>query len=617
MALPSGGSIAVFFFDGPVSRAVAFDPVLLSRGDHLAERLMGAFDEARQRPELVHIASDGETYGHHHRHGDMALAYALRTIETAGRARLTNYAEFLEAHPPTEEVRILEATSWSCAHGIERWRSHCGCRTEAHPAWRQDWRAPLREALDGLRDGLAPLYTEAAGKIFRDPWAARDDYVDVILDRARESVARFLGRHGQRALEGAERIRALKLLEMERHAQLMYTSCGWFFDDIGGIEARQILQYAGRALELCRDVFPGTDLEAPFLETLALAKSNDPEAGDGRRIYEHSVRPARVTLERVAAHYAVHSLFTEYADTAPVYCYRVEREDYRKLPSGRARLALGRVRVTSVITEESERVVFGVLHLGDHNLSGGVTRFTDEKEYEELVREISAPFAAADLTETLRLVDRRFGSDVYTLRLLFKDEQRQVVRIILASALEHADDVYRRLYEEHAPLMRFLSGHGVRLPRGFAVAAERALATGFKQALEAPRPDLGRMRALLEEAGHAGITLHEDGLGLALEQTVARLSGRLAGKPDDAELIETFEGVVALAKSLPFEVDFGKAQNAYYELSRTVLPVMRRSAEGGSSTATQWVERFRALGDKLAVRVGDDADDPETPSHSR
>jgi alpha-amylase/alpha-mannosidase (GH57 family) len=616
VALPSGREIAVFFFDGPVSRAVAFDPVLLSRGDHLAEKLMGAFDDKRGRPELVHVASDGETYGHHHRHGDMALAYALRTLEESGRARLTNYGEFLAMHPPIEEVRIVENTSWSCAHGVERWRSHCGCRTEAHPAWRQDWRAPLREALDGLRDALSPLYEKAAGELFGDPWAARDDYIGVILDRSPENVGKHFVRHGRRSLKKSERIRALKLLEMQRHAQLMYTSCGWFFDDIGGIEARQILEYAGRALELSRELFPGVDLEAPFLGTLSAAKSNVPESGDGRRVYEGAVGSAKVSLERVAAHYAVHSLFTEYAESAPVYCYRIDREDYHRATSGRARLALGRVQVTSRITEESERVVYGVLHLGDHNLSGGVLPFRGEAEYEALVHEISEPFASADLTETLRLVDRRFGSDVYTLRLLFKDEQRQVVRIILASALEHADDVYRRLYEEHAPLMRFLSGHGVRLPRGFAIAAERALATGFKQALEEPLPEVATMRAILEEARRAGITLHEDGLGLTLERTLARLADRLAGKPDDAGLIEAFEGVVSLARSLRFEVDFGKAQNAYYELARTVLPVMRRSAEAGSTSATQWVERFAALGEKLAVRVGDGVDQPETPTHS-
>ena len=615
VALPSGLSITAFFFDGPVSRAVAFDPVLLSRGDHLAERLMGAFDESRGHAQLAHVASDGETYGHHHRHGDMALAYALRTIEESGRARLTNYAEFLEGHPPVEEVRIVENTSWSCAHGVERWRSDCGCRTDAHPGWNQAWRAPLREALDGLRDALAPRYEEAAGKLFKDPWAAREDYVDVILDRSPESVGKHFVRHGRRPLKAPERIRALKLLEMQRHAQLMFTSCGWFFDDIGGIEARQILQYAGRALELARDLFPEADLETPFLETLSKAKSNVPEAGDGRQIYRQSVDPARVTLERVAAHYGVHSLFTEYGDTADVYSYRVDREDVRRAASGRARLALGRVGVTSRITEESERVVYGVLHLGDHNLSGGVLPFRKESDYDSLVREISEPFASADLTETLRLVDRRFGSDVYTLRLLFKDEQRQVVRIILASALEHADDVYRRLYEEHAPLMRFLSGHGIALPRGFAIAAERALATRLKQALEEPLPEVATMRSILDEAGRAGITLHDDGLGLILERTLARLADRLAGKPDDTGLIEAFEGVVTLAKSLRFEVDFGKAQNAYYELARTVLPVMRRSAEAGSSSATQWVERFAGLGEKLAVRVGD-GHEAEVRAHS-
>jgi alpha-amylase/alpha-mannosidase (GH57 family) len=605
VALPSGAEIAVFFFDGPVSRAVAFDPALLSKGENLAERLLGAFADSRGHAELVHVASDGETYGHHHRHGDMALAFALQTLEAGGRARLTNYGEYLERHPPVEEVRVAERTSWSCAHGVERWRSDCGCQTGSHPGWSQAWRAPLRAALDQLRDALGPLYAAGASGLFTDPGAARDSYVDVILDRSSASAGRFLQRQSGRALSAEERIRALKLLEMERHGQLMYTSCGWFFDDIGGIEARQILQYAGRALQLAGELFPGTDLEPRFLETLALAKSNSAEAGDGRRIYEETVLPARVTLERVGAHYAVHSLFTEYGEEAPVYCYSVRREDFRRMASGRARLVLGRATVRSTITEESDRVVFGVLHLGDQNLSGGVARFTSEEDYETLAEEIAAPFENGNLTETLRLVDRRFEPGVYTLRLLFRDEQREVVRVILASALDHADDVYRRLYEEHAPLMRFLSGHGVRLPRGFAIAAERALATGLRGALEQPVPEVARMRAILDEAGRAGITLHEDGLRLSVEQALERLSARVAAKPDDLELVMTLEGVAALARTLPFEVDFARAQNAYYELTLSVLPVMRRSAEGGSSSAALWVERFLALGEKLAVRAAE------------
>ena len=442
--------------------------------------------------------------------------------------------------------------------------------------------------------------------LLSDPWGARDGYIDVILDRSPESVDRFLGRHAPRLLSPADRTRALKLLEMQRHAQLMYTSCGWFFDDVSGIEARQIIQYAGRALQLSRDLFPGADLEAPFLEALGRARSNLAEARDGRRIYEESVRPAMVSLERVGAHYAVHSLFSAYGEEAEVYSYRVEREDYHLAVSGRSRLALGRVRVTSKITEESGRVVFGILHLGDHNLSGGVSPFTSEEDYAALVAEISEPFAAADLTETLRLVDRRFGPGVYSLRLLFRDEQRQVVRELLKSALEETDAVYRRLYEEHAPLMRFLSGHGVRQPRGFAMAAERALATSLREALGAPAADVPRMRAILDEAGRAGIALHEDGLGLAFEQALERLGAELAALPEDVSRLETLEGVVALAKALPFDVDFAKVQNTYYALARTALPAMRRAAGAGTEGAAQWVAQFLALGENLSVRVAED-----------
>jgi len=610
VTLPSGASIAAFFYDGPVSRAVAFDPLLLSKGETFAGRLLGAFSDARGRPELVHAASDGETYGHHHRHGDMALAYALHTIETGASARLTNYAEFLENCPPTHEARIVETTSWSCAHGVERWRSDCGCQTGAHPGWNQAWRAPLRAALDGLRDALAPLYESGSAGLLADPWAARDDYVEVILDRSPESVNRFLARHANRTLAPGERTRALKLLEMQRHAQLMYTSCGWFFDDVSGIEARQIIQYAGRALQLARDLYPTSDLETPFLDALGRARSNVPEARDGRLIYEESVRPAMVSLGRVGAHYAVHSLFKDYGEEARIYAYRVEREDERRLASGRARLTLGRVRVTSTITEETGRVVFGVLHLGDHNLSGGVASFTTEADYERLVAEISEPFSAADLTESLRLVDRHFGRGVYSLRHLFRDEQRQVVRVLLQSALTETDAVYRRLYEEHAPLMRFLSAHGVRQPRGFAMAAERALSTSLREALETRIPDIARLRAILDEAGRAGIALHEDGLGLSLGQAVERLAGELASAPEEVARVEGLEAVVALAKSLPFDVDFAKAQNAYYALAGTTLPAMKSSAAAGSDTAAQWVTRFLALGEKLSVRVGAEGAEP-------
>jgi alpha-amylase/alpha-mannosidase (GH57 family) len=605
VALPSGASIAVFFYDGPISRAVAFER-LLATGERFAERLVAGFSEAEDRPQLVHIATDGETYGHHHRHGDMALAYAAHTLERRQLATLTNYGEFLAKHPPTHEADIAESTSWSCAHGVERWRSDCGCQTGAHPGWTQAWRAPLRDALEALRDTVAPLWEAKASALLADPWKARDEAIAVLLDRSSESVRRFLATHAGRALTAAERTEVLKLLELQRHAQLMFTSCGWFFDDVGGLEARQIIQYAGRVLQLAGELF-GPGLEEPFLAALEKAKSNDPAAGDGRRIYEETVRPAIVSLEKVGAHYAVSSLFADYADTARVYCYDVERQDYRLVASGKARLALGHARVRSEITGEAESVAFGVLHLGDHNLSGGAIRFPGDADYGELVSGIEDPFRRADLTETLRAVDRRFGSGVYTLRLLFRDEQQRVLGLILQSVLGATDAVYRELYEEHAPLMRFLSSHGIGQPRGFRLAAELALNMRLRRALEEEAPDPSRLSSVLDEARDVGIALHEDGLALAVELALERLADGLRANPSELSRLEELEAVVDLARQLPFEVDFWKVQNAYHRLWKSFLPGRTREADAGFEDARRWVERFRSLGRKLAMNVTESA----------
>jgi alpha-amylase/alpha-mannosidase (GH57 family) len=285
--LPSGRRIAIFFYDGPISQAVAFED-LLRDGNAFADRLMGAFNGSRSQPQLVHIATDGETYGHHHRHGEMALAFALERLERDGDAKLTNYGAFLERHPPTHIVEIVENSSWSCEHGVERWRSDCGCATREHPEWRQAWRAPMRHALDWLRDELAPRYEREASVLLHHPWAARDAYIDVMLDRSPESVARFFEAHAAREPSDGDRDRALALLEMQRYAMLMYASCAWFFDDLAGIETRQVLQYAARAIELARETV-AFDAEPRLLDLLGDAWSNVSDAGNGADIYRSAL----------------------------------------------------------------------------------------------------------------------------------------------------------------------------------------------------------------------------------------------------------------------------------------------------------------------------------------
>ena len=380
--LDEGRSIAVFFYDGPSSRAIAFEG-LLNSGDDFAKRLLNAFHPPSSGdPEVAqisHVATDGESYGHHHKHGEMALSYAMHTIEDGVQANLTNYGEFLAKFPPKWEAEVAEDTSWSCAHGVERWRSNCGCNG-GKPGWNQEWRAPLREALDYLRDATAPLAEQLAQPLLNDLWAARDAYIQVILDRSPAAIIKFFAQHATRELTEVERTAALELLELERHTQLMYTSCGWFFDEVSGIETVQIIAYAGRVIQLAAKLFgqPGKDLEAGFLAILAKAKSNVPEMGDGAQVYHRYVNSMQIGLEQVGAHYAISSIFRAYPEHGELFCFDVHRESQEVFNSGRGRVAVGRALIYSRITEENEDICFAVLHLGDQNLSAAVKAYNSE-----------------------------------------------------------------------------------------------------------------------------------------------------------------------------------------------------------------------------------------------
>jgi alpha-amylase/alpha-mannosidase (GH57 family) len=288
----SGRSIAVFFYDPELAHGIAFGEALVSSKvliDRLAQR-------RAQTAGLINIATDGETYGHHHKFGDLCLAY---TIEVDAKARgftLTNYGEYLEQFPPELDVEISngeagEGSSWSCIHGVSRWIRDCGCQTGGKPGWNQAWRGPLRAALDYLRDEVAVYFEATRARLFTDPWAARDDAVSLVLDEF-NSREEFLRIHAPRELTREQQQRALKFLELQRQALLMYTSCGWFFSDISGIEPMQILKYAGRALDLMNQL----DLPSPrerFLEILAEAKSNRPELGNGADIFRREVEPVQ------------------------------------------------------------------------------------------------------------------------------------------------------------------------------------------------------------------------------------------------------------------------------------------------------------------------------------
>jgi alpha-amylase/alpha-mannosidase (GH57 family) len=601
VVFPSGRTIAVFFYDGATSRSVAFEG-LLSSGERFADRLLSTVPGDPDRPRLAHIATDGETYGHHHRYGEMALSYAIHHIESNQLARLTNYGEHLAAHPPEHQAEIEEYTSWSCAHGIDRWRSDCGCHTGGEPGWNQAWRAPLRLALDWLRDELAPRFEKEAGKLFADPWEARDDYIFVILNRSPENVAAFFERHAGRPLDELERVRALKLLEMQRHALLMYTSCGWFFNDLGGIETIQVLRYAGRVVQLAEQLFHES-IEAQFLRRLEKAHSNVPEKGTGRDLFKKYVKPSLVDLPQVAAHYAVTSLFQEYPNPARVYCYGLERQNGRTWRAGRSRLSIGRVRVTSELTGETALFAYGVLHFGDHNLNAGVKPYVDTEEYEQLVADGGGAFEHGDLAQVIRRLDRYFGDVSLSLRSLFRDEQRRVLDLILASTLNETEDELRTVYLHHAPLMRFLNTLGTPLPNAFRAAAELVLNVDLRRCIESFPSDLDNVQRLLGEAGALGVALDTKGLGYALERALDGLLGRLIDNPEDSHLLRQVESIVALSRATPFAIDLWRAQNRVYEMRQTLYPVLQQHAQKGDAEAREWVEGFRKVAEELLVRV--------------
>jgi alpha-amylase/alpha-mannosidase (GH57 family) len=575
--LPSKKIINLFFYDGPISQAVAFEG-LLNDGKRFADRLLGGFSDNRKGVQLVHIATDGESYGHHHHYGEMALSSALNQIEESAVAKLTNYAEFLEMYPPERLVEIVDNSSWSCAHGVERWRSNCGCNSGGHN-WNQEWRAPLRAALDWLRDKLAPIFEKELSQLLRDPWEARNDYIRVILNRSEESRASFFADHGLRELSEAEQVQALRLLEMQRHALLMYTSCGWFFDELSGLETVQVIHYAGRALQLAEQCC-SENLEAQFLNQLAKAKSNLPEYGDGAKIYEKRVKPAFVDIERVAGHYAISSLFENYGEKTRIYCYDVEREDYSLEAEGKMRLANGSARLRSEITQETEEVDFAVLHLGEHNITSGV-RPRDDSNGGELREKLIEAFSTADATAAIRILDQIFGSKTFSLRQLFRDEQRKITNLILKESLASAAAVYRTIFESQAPLIRYLHTLSIPVPRALLSAAEIALNYQLQQSVERPDLDIDNIHGLLKEAASTSIVLDATTLEYAIRRRIEKEASDFAANPDDAVVLARLQTTLDLIPSIPFPVVLWEAQNICYS------PLMKALEADADSVATE------------------------------
>lgn len=624
--LPSGRSIAIFFYDDTLAQEVAFTN-LLDNGEVFASRMMQYFTRNPNPAGLLTVASDGETYGHHHRFGDMALAYALWLIEAKHPARITIFGEYLELFPPTHEVVILENTSWSCPHGVERWQSDCGCcthgtivRTASPPShsppgprqnpalakgceltWRQTWRAPLRAAMDWLRDTLVPIYVDRMDSFVSDPWQVRDDYIDVILTRSSKTMDAFFDAHAFRPLTREDRVQALKLLEMQRNALLMYTSCGWFFDDISGIEPVQVMQYACRAMQLLREV-TGLDLEPDFIAILRDAPSNLPEYRNGAEIYHNFVRTAVVDLSRVGFHFALSSLVADSPEQVRIRNFTIHTEAYERSVAGDLRLAMGKLFLHSQITGEENTLEFAVFYLGNHNFLGGARESADEAAFLRMKAELKSAFSMSDVPQLIIAIERHFGSRSYTLWDLFKDGQRKVLYHILDSMLTDLESEYRQIYRQYFPLLKVMREMQIPAPKALEDPIWYILNTDLKKALKAKTIDTADLFILVHEMINGKFSPDTEVLAFAATKAILSRMQQIPDSNDDTALLETINAIFRTLVPLSLKYDLWECQNMYFRIGRKNHTPMREKATGGDEKARRWLVAFDELGTHLGVK---------------
>jgi hypothetical protein len=383
----------------------------------------------------------------------------------------------------------------------------------------------------------------------------------------------------------------------------MYTSCGWFFDELSGLEPRQVMLHAARALWLAHDFSLGAPLERAFLERLAQAKSNLPEYGDGRTIYERFIRPAMVGWEQVAVQYAMRALFETSPTPTHVYCYSVHLEDLQRLAGSETKFVTGRARFASELTRETAMLQFGVWHRGEHHLYGGARLIQDAEDHQSLLEEARLALTHADFAAIIRLLHDHYGASTWSLRTLRRDAQRQMLPLILDTTVAAMEIVYRQIYEPRIPLFRTLTRLHMPVPKALQTAAEYLLCLDIRRAFEEADLDLGHLSALLEDGREAHLTLDAMTLQSPIAQRLVRLAADWQANPSDLVTLQTLVETMRLVRTLPFGVDLWQVQNVFYGLFHNAYLAMRQSAEQGDAQARLWVHHFRALGDLLSVCV--------------
>lgn len=559
-----GKFIDLFFYDGAISKSVAFDE-LLTDGNKFLKRLQDGISYDRNYPQLVNIATDGESYGHHTKFGDMALAFVMAMKVKDSGFTVTNYAEYLDKYRSDWQVQIKDVSSWSCSHGVGRWCEDCGCSTGGHAGWNQKWRRPLRDAMDYLRDSVTPLFKEYGQKYFKDFLSARYNYIDVILDRSITNVKQFQQEYFLPDLSEEDKVNAMKLLEMQRQAMLMYTSCGWFFCEISGIETVQIMKYAARVIQLAQD-FTDNDFETKYLEILSAAQSNYKEIGNGKDIYERFVKPSVITEKQIVSLWAVSSLYEDVEDEEDVYCYTITKKSYKKVQKGDSHFVVGHVEVQSKVTLERHNLMFALLQYTGGDFHCAIKEY--DEEYPEMQKELIRTYMVNPLTEIIRALDGYFGKEYFTLKDIFIEERRKILQILMRERLDEFAKTYEDIYNEGKSSVLHLQALGLDIPNEFKIAAQYTLTRQFNELFTGSNgfidEDIIQSASDINfEAKRIGITLDKTLTSKIFSKKVAQNINRLVYSMEYQQADVTHELLDTIEK-LEIKADISEAQNLFY-----------------------------------------------------
>ena len=601
-------SIALFFYDGAISKSVAFDE-LLKDGNRFIKRLKEGVSETRNYPQLVNIATDGESYGHHTKFGDMALSYVLKIKAEDEGFKITNYAEYLDKYESDYEVDIKQASSWSCFHGVGRWKEDCGCSTGGHPGWNQKWREPLRNALDYLRDELAKVFEAEGPKYFNDnPWAIRNKYIDVILDRNYVTIRKFQKENFKPDLTEEQKVKGMELLEIQRQAMLMYTSCGWFFSEISGIETVQIMKYAARAMQLAAR-FTNEDFETHFKDILSQAKSNIAEFGTGKDIYERFVKPSVVTAKQIACLWAISSLYQDFEDEEDVYCYTVKRHSYQKVQKGSSNFLVGHIEISSKVTLQKADLMFALMQYAGGDFHCAIKEFSNDAEFNELQATLIKTFALNPITEIIRTLDEKFGKEYFTLKDIFIEERKKILQILLKDQLEKFGNTYKEMYDQGKGSIYHMQNLGLEIPKEFKISAEYALSHRYNDLLAGSDgfvedPIVQQIKDINFEAKRMNIAIDKTPSNKNFAKRIITNLNRLT-KSFEIQQADTIIELFEIVEKLDLQIDISEAQNIYYnKIYHRIGDIIENNEKEPRDKDIKFIKLLLNIGEKLNINVG-------------